>query len=579
MESRRQLDLARSAAKCAGLCPTAVLIVALFAPPGNAQTVPADSNRAGDIPRLFAQQHWAEVVRAVESVSDPSADLYFYYGSALAQLGRWADARAAFLAGRRLNPSDKRFPIELGGVAFKQKNYAETIRWLRRGLRMDPADSYANDFLATTYFLQGNLEAAVKYWNRVEKPEILNVLTPPELKTNPALLDRAFAFSPASTLRLDQLNTSKARVAGLGVFPVNNFQLAARDDGKFDLDFRAQERNGWGANRWAAILSTFRGVFYQTVYPAYFNVHGSATNIESLLRWDTEKRRLWAALSSPFERNPEYRYQLAVDLRNENWSVVESFTGPAPLLGALNLRKESVAGEITSFVSGRWSWSTGVEFSDRQYRNIFSGSALSPEVTLRGPQLKHLASVNYILLRAPEERLVVNAKVSSELARIWSDPGELFEKLQGSAEMRWLPQARGDDYAMQARVGAGKTFGKVPFDELYVLGLERDNDLWMRGHIGTRDGRKGSAPLGRQYFLTNWEMDKNLYNNGFLGVKLGPLLDVGRITDPSPGLGSRRWLWDTGAQAKFSVLGVGLTFVYGKDLRSGNNAFYFTTRR
>jgi tetratricopeptide (TPR) repeat protein len=580
MESRRPLDFARSAAERAASRAIVILVlIALCRLPGGAQAVPSLPEAAEQVRQLFEQQRWAEVVREVESRSVRDAEIDFYYGSALAQLGRWADARAAFLAGRRLRPSDKRFPIELGGVAFKEKDYAGAIRWLRRGLRIDPHDSYANDFLATAYFLQGNLEAALKYWNRVGKPQIENVRTPPELKIDPALLDRAFAFAPASTLRLDQLTASQARVGGLGVFPVYSFSLAARADGKFDLDFRARERNGWGANRWEALASTFRGLFYQTIYPAYYNVHGSAANLESLVRWDAQKRRLWAAFSSPFERNPKYRYQLSVDLRNENWDVFPSFTGPAPLLGALNLRKESVAGEVTSFASGRWGWSMGAEFSDRQYRNIFPGTALAPEILLNGPQLKHLAELNYMLWRTPEERFSLKTSISSGAARIWSDSPKLFEKLQGSAEAQWFPQSKGDDYAMAAQLRAGKTFGQVPFDELFMLGLERDNDLWMRAHIGTRDGRKGSAPLGRQYFLSNWEMDKNLYNNGFFGVKLGPVLDVGRITDPSPGLGSNKWLWDTGAQAKFSVLGVGVTFVYGKDLRSGNNAFYFTTRR
>jgi hypothetical protein len=34
-----------------------------------------------------------------------------------------------------------------------------------------------------------------------------------------------------------------------------------------------------------------------------------------------------------------------------------------------------------------------------------------------------------------------------------------------------------------------------------------------------------------------------------------------------------------GAQAKLRVLGVGVTFIYGKDLRTGNNAFYFIAGR
>jgi hypothetical protein len=77
----------------------------------------------------------------------------------------------------------------------------------------------------------------------------------------------------------------------------------------------------------------------------------------------------------------------------------------------------------------------------------------------------------------------------------------------------------------------------------------------------------------------NSEVDKRLYSNGFLSLKLSPFLDTGKITDPASQLGSRRWLWDTGLQAKVRVLGLGLTFNWGKDLVTGNNAFYFMAVR
>jgi len=109
------------------------------------------------------------------------------------------------------------------------------------------------------------------------------------------------------------------------------------------------------------------------------------------------------------------------------------------------------------------------------------------------------------------------------------------------------------------------------------LGLERDNDLWMRAHVGTRDGRKGSAPLGTEFLVSNQEIDKNVWSNGLATVRLSPFLDTGKITGAV--LSNGRWLWDTGVQAKLRVLGVSLTFVYGKDLRTGNNAYYFTAGR
>ena len=52
-------------------------------------------------------------------------------------------------------------------------NAAEAKRNLRTALHRNPDDRYANDFLATLYQLDGNTEAALKYWNRLGKPSFL----------------------------------------------------------------------------------------------------------------------------------------------------------------------------------------------------------------------------------------------------------------------------------------------------------------------------------------------------------------------------------------------------------------------
>jgi hypothetical protein len=441
---------------------------------------------------------------------------------------------------------------------------------------LDPADAYADDFAATLYFLEGNLEASLKYWNRAGKPEIADVRSAPALRVRPALLDHAFAFAPASLLTLDELRLSQARAQMLEIFSSYRFDLNARPDGKFDAVFHAQERNGFGNTKIEALLRAFGGIFFQEVTPEYYNLRGSATNILSLVRWDPDKRRVYLRLSAPLGRDPKWRYRIGADLRNENWDVQTSFSGPSTLLGSLNMRRETVIAEITRQMGSRCKWSGGVELSHRDYRNVFPGAALTPQLLLQGWQIKQTAQINYELWRLPEKRLTVSSGASSQAGRIWSQPGESFEKLQASMETHWLPQPRGDDYETVWRLRGGKTFGQFPFDELYMLGVERDNDLWLRGHVGMRHGRKGSAPLGRDYLLSSWETDKNVYSNGFLTVKLGPFLDAGKAWDDSAALGSHKWLFDTGAQFKLRVLGVGVALSYGKDLRSGNNAFFAT---
>jgi len=424
------------------------------------------------------------------------------------------------------------------------------------------------------YFLQGNLEAALKYWNHVAKPQIAEVRPQPAPRVDAALLDRALVFAPASTLRVADWLTTEVRIRELEIFPRYQFDLQARDDGKFDVVFRNRERDGWGQSKLEKLFLLFRGLPFFYITPEVYNLRHQAINFVSMYRWDAEKRRVYAELSGPFKANPKFRYRMFADLRSDNWNIRNSFQGPAPLLGSLNLRREAVSANFASLESGRWQWSAGVEASHRDFRSIVPGVALTPSLLAKGYQLKQLAKLDASLWRVPERRLTLEGGLSSQAGRIWSQPSHAFEKLQSSARLHWFPQAQGEDYEMQHQIRTGKTFGDVPFDELFMLGLERDNDLWMRGHIGTRDGRKGSAPLGRNYFLSNWEADKNVYRNGIFTVKLGPFLDTGRMTDPSPGLGSDKWLWDTGAQAKVRVFGIGMVFSYGKDLRSGNNAFY-----
>jgi tetratricopeptide (TPR) repeat protein len=557
---------------------TLLFIFALASFPLQAQNSPSSSQDHAKLKQLVAEERWQDIVRLAETEVVRTADLNYHYAIALTRLGRWNDAEKPLKQGLRQEPGDKRYPLELAGVYFKQKKYAEAAKYLRRTLRLDPADSYANDFLASVYFLLSNLDAAVKYWNLVSKPSIEEVQFEPQPRVDPVLLDHAFAFAPGTVLRPSELHSSEERLMALNIFSTSRFDLEARPDGKFDVVIRARERFGWRTNKWMGMLSLFRGLPFQTIYPEFFNMRRRAINSVSLARWDSEKQRVWTSLSGPLSANPKWRYRVELDVRNENWDVRDSSVGSAPLLGSLKLRKQAFTAGVTSIVNGRWNWSTGVELSRRKFRDVNPGSALTPELLAQGFQLKYLGQLNYVLARVPERRFIVSTGVLTELGRTWSHPSQAFAKLEGSLEARWLPQASGDDYEMRAKVASGTTFGQIPFDELFSLGVERDNDLRLRAHKGTRNGRKGNAPLGSSYFLSNWELDKNVFSSGAIALKMGPFLDTGRISDSSSGLGSKKWLWDVGAQAKIQVFGFGVAFSYGRDLRTGGDLFYVSFR-
>jgi hypothetical protein len=520
--------------------------------------------------QLLEEKRWDDIVRALGERTSRTSDEEYALGIALASLGRMPEAEQALLRGSREKPRETRFYVELGGVAFRQKRYEAAARWLMQAERLSPKDAYVNEFLGTVLYLEGNVQAALKYWNRVGKPLLENVRVDPALRVDPVVLDRAFAFSAGGVLTLEQWLTMETRLRGMGIFPRYSMELAARDDGKYDAVLHAQERNGFGSGKWEALLGTFGGVFYETVTPAYYNVGGEAMNVSSLWRWDNEKRRIVGDVSGTLGRDPKWRYDVGVDFRNENWGV-RNFSGAGVgTLGSLNMRRSAGFAKIASYKSGKWDWSTGGEWSYREFRSV----AFSPELLVEGHELKHTAQVNYELLRVPEKHYVATVSGSSELGRFWGGKGSTFEKLQAGFRHTWAASAKGDDLEFAHSVRVGKTFGDAPFDELFMLGLERDNDLAMRAHVGTRDGQKGNAPLGRRYFVSNSEFDKRVWSNGLIAVKAGPFVDTGKITDSLAYLGTQKWMWDAGGQVKISVLGIKVGMTYGRDLRTGKDVVY-----
>jgi hypothetical protein len=596
MASGQKLDAPRPAGKCA----CAIIFFALIffpreclakkrPPPFDAhgrrssaattsQDFPSDAARLAAAQKAFDAGQYEEAARLASDSGDPSADLDFVAGLSLAKLQRWRDSRATLEAGHRKAPHEARFLVELAGVDYKLKNMRAAKRELRAALKLDPRDAYTREFLGTLYFLDGNLEATLKYWNTIEKPRLRSVSVQPPAKLDSALLQSALGFNAPQILTNDALLGAEARLDNLGLYPYRRVVLAPASGGNYDAALHMPERDLWGEPWWAGALSWLSGLPYATVYPQACNLGREAINATSLLRWDSQKRRVYADISAPVLHEAKYRFRAYFDGRNENWNLKNTFFGAGPPLSDLNVRRVAGGAELRAVGNGRWNWSTGVEIANRSYRNLAAqASASGRSFFTDGNSLVYWARADRSLLRLPDERFTVDASVEGRVGREFANDLGSFGTVRGALGAHWFPQAKGDDYEMQARIRAGESFGDVPFDELFQLGIERDNDLWLRGHPGTNDGRKGAAPLGRRYFLANWEVDKNVYGNGLFTVKLGPLVDTGAIADSSGRFGSQRWLWDTGAQGKIRVLGtVTVVLSYGRDLRGGRNVFYGT---
>jgi hypothetical protein len=544
-----------------------------------AQAQDSAAEKLSEIKSLYEARNWDAVVNAT-SDSPQSPDLLLYRGLALAHRQRREEARAAFTAGRELAPRDPRFPEELAGIAYQEKDFAVAKSELRRVLALEEHDNYANNFLASIYFQEGNLEAALKYWNRVGKPKLDDLTFQPQPKLQPLLLDSAFAFSPGNEWNREAYLTTQARLDALDVYPRMFFELQAHEDDSFALEFHGTEQTPLGGNKWLEAASLLRDLPFQAVRPEFYNLDHAGRNWISSYRWDDQKRRLFSELAAPLHENPKFRYRLYFEGRNENWNLSNTLSPATSQLARLNLERIASGAEIRFIESGRWQWTAGIEYTYREFRNLQGISAAAAPFFTNGSSVALRSSVQRWLIRFPERRFTLDSSASAELGTFFKDPLGRYGQLEGTLAARWLPKARGDDYETQISLHAGHTIGEVPFDRLFTLGFDRDTPLWLRGHPGLEDGQKGNAPLGRDYLLVNSETDKILYRNGLITLKAGPFLDSGKTYDSSAFFGSPKWLWDTGVETKVKVLGqFQVVLGYGKDLRSGRNSFFTTVTK
>ncbi len=555
------------------LLPGRLVFAVLLALAGAQAQSPSETDKT--VRALYERGAWTEAAQLAAEANSRSADLDLYLGLSLARLGKIDAAGQVFQRGQRAYPADPRFALELAGVAYRQHNAGRAKKLLQRALRLDKANRYGNDFLATLFLIEGNLPAALKYWNRVDKPLIQNLHFDPLPPLRPLLRERLFTISGGQVFTVDRLRTTEANLDRITALASYRFDLTPRPDQRFDLTFRSLERGRLASGWVGKVLPWIRGLPYQAVFLDRDNLRERAISLSALGRWDADKRRIQVSLGGPVRLDPRWKFRFGVDARDERWDLRSTYFGSPDGLPDLGLRKVEAGGDLEFGLTGKLQWTSGLWVAWRDFQNADQASFFSKSWSF---QLRN--GLNYRLWSVPERRLRVEGAALLRTGRVLTGSSSRVIGVEGNLNAVWLPQPKGDDLAVNLRAGAAKTFGAVPFDEWFMLGMERDTDLWMRGHLGARDGRKGTAPLGTWYSIFQTSLDRTIFRFSFVRIQMGPFFDLGRAGDPSGRFGSRGWIQDTGLQAKVRILGnLTWTFVYGRNLRDGRGAFYTTISR
>jgi hypothetical protein len=472
------------------------------------------------------------------------ADAIHAEALALAREGNFEQARQVLLRGQDAYPGDKRFPMDLAGVSYRLGNRIEARDHIRKALQIDRSDAYSNDLLATLYALDGNLNAAVKYWNRISKPVVRRVRIPDDPGVDPGLLRKVLPDAGAAFLTADALRGARADLDRLDVFSRYRLELAPVEKEEFELHF-----DGWNGRELSThpairLLPYLRGLPYQALHVDFMNLRASGANFTSMWRWDPDKRRAVLSLRGVLPDDPRWQLGIAADLRDEIWDLRN---GHEPF----SMRRNELRVEASRRLTSRLIWMNDISYTRRRFKNA--------QLT-GGASAKNATGFSYLLADFPEHRFTLRTSATGELGRFFGH--STFGKGRADLAADWGL----GDWHVASRILAGATKGAVPFDELFVVGMERDHDLWLRGHVATHEGRKGASPLVRNYLLFQSEADRVVYRHTAFQLRAGPFADFGH---------AGKWLVDAGIQSKIDVLsGLTVTFVYGRNLRDGGGVFY-----
>ena len=551
-----------------------LLCVAFFGHVSVAQNAPPLEQR---VHALYDAGKWPEAARLADTEQPPCAGVLFYKGLSLAKLKNFAAATAAFKEGEKTFPKDKRFPVELAGIAYLEKDNRAAKRYLRRALQLDATDKYAVDFLATLYLLDQNTEATLKYWNRIGKPLIQELRFEPQPPLAPLIRDRAFDISGGQVLTVKRLEQTEANLNRLHVLSELHFEIAPGQGERSDLIIRsvpiAQPFAGWAGR----ILPILRELPYQGIAFDLYNMQRKAINFSSLERWDPNKRRVNLEISGPLHGNPRFEYEYVLDARDETWDLPSTiYRAPAPI-GGLRLRRTEAGTNFEAGLSPKLQWTLGGRVSYRDYSHVQHSSPFS-----NGWLAEIDNRIDYLLWTRPEDRIRVNGWGSFDAGRLFSATPSRIVRTRAGLMGEWKPGASGSTWHIAEQTQGGRMFGDAPLDELFSLGMERDNDyaLWLRGIAGTRDGRKGNAPLGREYGISQTDAGRRIWQAPLIRVEAGPFFDAGWTGDAMQVFGTREIRYDTGVQMKVRTAGaVTVRLVYGRDLATGRGAFYTAVSR
>jgi len=517
-----------------------------------------------------------EYVRAVniltaEIAERPSADAYLDLSMAYRHMKEYQKAQDVLTDGSRRYPDNPRFHLELAGLFLENNDLESAKTEARRALLMDPHNSAASDLLATIDMSEGEVQSALRAWNKSGRPIVDDILHNYYLTFGSWVVRDAVAFHPAGILHYDEWKTTESRLFETGNFANVGLEI---EPTVVPDHYNAVVRTTSRTNTWTGLaFGLFRGLPVQTSYLDLWNISNSGINFNGNYRWDTDRRRAEGRLKIPIPLAGLLYLELGNTWRSERWDLSPNILPQARGRARFNYKANSMRLYLRHIPHYRVEIGGGLE-----YRNRSASGDLPELLTDSRNTAKFTADTS---LRLVDGRYQNRLRFEGFAARrsILGDTNfsggvaELNNRVTLSKDTRTY---------FDWTVKGGTSRGQLPVEEYFVLGLDTNPRNPLRGHAVADHGRYGRGPMGTDFVLLNFDVDRrlatlpffNTLNIPFLTVKWEVFFDGAKTFDRNRIFQQGKLWLDTGAGLRFETPTHSFNLVDGRSLRDGTGVLF-----
>jgi hypothetical protein len=537
-----------------------------------AQNAPVDTPEARAKAAMDRGDYLVAIPPLLEALSlRPTADVYLNLGTAYRHSRDWQKAEDILNEASERYPADARISTELANAYVGAGDIDGAREALQRALRIDPANVAAADLIAAVELSEGEVQTALRYWNRSGNPITNEVLHNTNISFGHWTVKDGNAFEPGHMMTYAQWRTTQLRLLETDIFSNVGISIEpAPTSPKYNPVILTTDKVNDLTN---IAFDIVKGAPWKTSYLNWWDIANSGISMNSSYRWDYNRKRGELQIQAPIPV-PGILFLTATGLwRSERWDVGPVLQNDAGAGNRFLYKSTGARAELKYIPYFRFEFGGGFEYTNR------AANGSLPQLYLDSSNSGKV--VYEASLRLADSRYQNRIHVEGGVARK-SLLGDLDYSTATVELNNQFLISKESNTVFSWTVRGGASDGQLPVEEYFVLGLDMHAGNLLRAHPASEHGHYGSAPMGTSFALSNMDIERriailplfNSLNIPYLDVKGEIFLDTGQTADRANIFKEGKLYFDTGAGLKFETPTHSLNMIYGKSLRDGRNVLY-----